>query len=59
VLYAFLHHKTNYPWRCLCFAFGQITLITPFLFTILHLSQILLTEALTFIFNEPTTCGIK
>jgi len=40
--------KTNYPWRCLCFAFGQITLSTPFLFTILHLSQTLLIEALTF-----------
>lgn len=40
--------KTNYPWRCLCFVFGQITLITPLRLTILHLSQTFLTEALTF-----------
>src|SRR5262245_43327236 len=37
-----------HPWRCLCFGLSQITRITPRLLTILHLSQILFTEALTF-----------
>jgi hypothetical protein len=37
-----------YPCRCLCLGFSQMTRITPFRFTILHLSQIFLTEALTF-----------
>ena len=39
-----------YPCRCLCLGFSQMTRITPFRFTILHLSQIFLTDALTFIF---------
>src|SRR4029453_14990433 len=37
-----------HPWRCLCFGLSQITRITPRLLTILHLSQILFTEARTF-----------
>lgn len=39
----------NYPCRCLCFGFGQITRTTPWRRTILHLSQILFTDARTFI----------
>src|SRR5262249_7549230 len=39
----------SYPCLCLCFWFGQITRTTPRRRTILHLSQIRLTEALTFI----------
>src|SRR5262245_51924797 len=38
-----------YPCLCLCFWFGQITRTTPCRRTILHLSQIRLTDALTFI----------
>src|SRR6185437_6466228 len=41
-----------YPCRCLCFEFSQITRTTPLRCTILHLSQIFLTDALTFI-NFP------
>src|SRR6476659_4198138 len=37
------------PCRCLCFWFEQITRTTPRRRTILHLSQIRLTDALTFI----------
>src|SRR4030065_1459009 len=37
-----------YPCLCLCFGFSQMTRTTRFRFTILHLSQIFLTEALTF-----------
>ena len=40
----------NYPCRCLCFAFVQITRTTPRRRTTLHLSQIRFTDALTFIF---------
>ena len=39
----------HHPCLCLCFGFSQITLILPFLLMILHLSQIGLTDALTFI----------
>ena len=39
----------NYPWRCLCFGFSQITLILPFLLMILHFSQMGFTDDLTFI----------
>jgi hypothetical protein len=39
----------SYPWRCLCFEFTQITRTTPLRWMILHLSQIFLTDALTFI----------
>src|SRR5918994_3821177 len=38
-----------YPCRCLCFWFVQITRTTPSRRTILHLSHIRLTDALTFI----------
>lgn len=36
------------PWRCLCFGLMQITRTTPSRLMILHLSQIFLTLALTF-----------
>src|ERR1051326_7459864 len=38
-----------YPCLCLCFVFTQITRTTRLRCTILHLSQIFLTDALTFI----------
>jgi hypothetical protein len=38
----------RHPCLCLCLGFSQITRITPLRFTILHLSQIFLTDALTF-----------
>src|SRR5688572_27640783 len=38
-----------YPWRCLCRGSAQITRTTPLRRTILHLRQIFLTEAITFI----------
>jgi hypothetical protein len=37
-----------YPCLCLCFEFSQITRTTPLRCTILHLSQIFFTDALTF-----------
>src|SRR5688500_14309928 len=39
----------SYPCLCLCFAFVQMTRTTPRRRTTLHLSQIRLTDALTFI----------
>jgi len=43
----------TYPCLCLCLGFSQITRITPLRFTILHLSQIFLTDALTFTAVTP------
>src|SRR5215471_6181117 len=45
-----------YPCLCLCFEFSQITRTTPLRCTILHLSQIFFTDALTFMnssFSNP------
>src|SRR6266849_8360257 len=45
-----------YPCRCLCLEFSQITRTTPLRWMILHLSQIFLTDALTFI-NQFSVLG--
>jgi len=41
----------SYPCLCLCFAFVQMTRTTPRRRTTLHLSQIRLTDALTFMMS--------
>jgi hypothetical protein len=46
-----------YPCLCLCFEFSQITRTTPLRCTILHLSQIFFTDALTFMF--PALCVFR
>src|SRR5882757_4871870 len=51
----------DYPCLCLCFEFSQITRTTPLRCTILHLSQIFLTDALTFIMSclpSYRSCGL-
>src|SRR6476661_7193880 len=48
----------NYPCLCLCFVFTQMTRTTRFRCTILHLSQIFLTDALTFIL-PPTVFWLR
>jgi hypothetical protein len=42
----------SYPCLCLCFWFEQITRTTPRRRTILHLSHMRLTDALTFIVSS-------
>lgn len=46
-----LAYFKNYPCRCLCFGFLQITYSTPRLLTILQSLQIVFIDDLTFIFH--------
>src|SRR5215467_7877369 len=52
-------HGSVHPWRCLCFEFTQITRTTPLRWMILHLSQIFLTDALTFMKTQPSAVSYQ
>ena len=52
-MFAKLSVNCDQPCFCLCLGFSQITITLPFLLMILHLSQIFLTDGLTFIVIIP------